>query len=750
MALSQQQKRYIHRPMDAPDKVYELLRLASKGFKLIPLQDNGKEARIKWKETASSSVDVIKSWNAKWRDANWGAATGAASGFVVLDVDGEDGKNSLAALVHSHGDLPKTLTSKTGKGFHYLFRAQKSPLPNRTGMEPGLDIRADGGYIVIPPSIHPNGHRYQWVDANTEVAELPMWLESKIREKSRKVESTKATVRFTTDPAGEQGLSKRVISSGTRNSRLHAEAGKLRGLGYTPEQILPLILVINQSECSPPLDEKEVVALVESAGRYDPDEYRGVHYTDAGNAELMARKYKGQVMYCSDIKSFLVYDGTRYVKDTENKVEWLMKDTLKSWMLATNDDKDEDRRKRTIQHILKSENQNRIKAAVDSLKSEPGLAMSLDQFDQDPWKFNVANGTIDLQTGKLQPPNPADLLMKKSPVTYDPAANCPHWAAFLDSITNGDKDLQGFLQEALGYTLTGNTSEQCLFILHGSGANGKSTFIEIAREVLGDYGMQIPVETLLVRKHEGASNDVAALKGIRFATASEAERGQSLAESKIKQMVAGNDKIAARFLYGEFFEYVPQFKIFLATNWMPKISGTDHGIWRRIRLIPFEVAFLDPKVHPEAPPKRRQDRELGVKLRSELPGILNWMIEGCLRWQKDGLSRPDIVTAATESYREDNDPVGQFISECCEQKGYEPFAVLYESYYEWAEVVRDRPISKKEFSQRLIAKGYVRERKGNASVIAIAGLQLVRVRGLDCSEATVAQRAEKEAAKANL
>ena len=744
------------------DKLNELLRLAAMGFKIFPMHNpvgdgcscgdskcdhQGKHPRINWKESNTTNEDKIKEWNRKWPDANWGSATGSISGYVVLDVDGEAGKKSLVTLVGAYGEIPKTLTSKTGKGFHYLFKAPDIGLPNRTGMEPGLDVRADGGLIVIPPSLHASGNRYQWIDDKTEIADLPEWLETKMRERSKKNELPRLSPAATA--TGHDGIIQAPVSIGQRNSRLHAEAGKLRSLGYSPDLILPLILELNQRECSPPLDESEVAALVESTWRYEPDEHRSIHHTDAGNAELMARKYKGEVLYCPDIKSYLVYDGTRYIKDTENKVEWLMKDALKSWMVAANEDKDEDRRKRTIQHILKSENQNRVKAAVDSLKSEPGMAVGLDNFDRDVWKLNVNNGTINLKTGKLLPHNSADLLMKKSPVKYEPAAKCPNWIGFIDSITNGNAELQGFLQEALGYSLTGDTSEQVLFILHGSGANGKSTFVEIAREVLGDYGMQIPVETLLVRKHEGASNDVAALKGARFATASEAEKGQSLAESKIKQLVAGNDKVAARFLYGEFFEYLPQFKIFLATNWMPKISGTDHGIWRRIRLIPFEVAFLDPKVFPEAPENRRQDRGLGAKLRSELPGILNWMVEGCLRWQKDGLSRPLAVTAATESYREENDPVGQFIAESCDQSGSVSFSTIYEEYFEWATATRDRPINRKEFSQRLVAKGFGRERRGRAGEMTVTGLSLIRIHGMDL-EAGVPQTTEREAAIANL
>ena len=743
--------------MDNTEKINSLLTLAQRGYKLIPIHkavdgkcscgnpacsSMGKHPRIsKWPEQASADEEQIKNWHESWPESNWGAATGRKSGFVALDVDGPAGDNSLAELEALHGKLPQTLTSKTGKGWHYLFAAPQGPLGNSVGMKPGLDVRADGGYIVIPPSAHASGNSYRWLDETAEINDLPSWLESLMRQ--RKPSTRLQEAKQTTSLTQNEILHKRFCEYG-RNNYLHSEAGRLRSLGYEPEAILPLILELNQRKCAPPLDEDEVASLVNSTWRYDPDEFRGIHFTDAGNAELMARKYRGQVLYCPDVNSYLVYDGSRYVKDENSRVEWMMKCTLKEWMTKANQDSDEDRRKRTIQHILKSENQNRIKAAADSLKSEPNISVKLETFDTDIWKFNVANGTLNLKTGILLPHRSEDLLMKKSPVKFDPDAKCPNWVSFMDSITNGDKELQLFLQEALGYSLTGATKEQCIFIMHGNGANGKSTFVEIAREVLGDYGMQIPVETLLVRKHEGASNDVAALKGARFAAASEAEKGQSLAESKIKQLVAGNDKISARFLYGEFFEYVPQFKIFLATNWMPRISGTDQGIWRRIRLIPFAVEFLDPKLHPDAPDNRKQDRALGDKLRAELSGILNWMIEGCLRWQQGGLSRPAVVTAATESYRDDNDPVGQFIGDCCTIKDRcnASFASIYESYYQWAEVNHERAISRKEFSQRLGAKGYARERKGKSGEMHVVGLELVRVPGIDHSSMAEAIKIE--------
>jgi len=308
--------------------------------------------------------------------------------------------------------------------------------------------------------------------------------------------------------------------------------------------------------------------------------------------------------------------------------------------------------------------------------------------------LNVQNGTLDLNTGKLRPHSRAALLTKLSPISYDAAATCPTWEAFLLRVMGGRVHLVDFLRRAVGYTLTGRTDEQCLFLLYGTGANGKSTFLDTLGALLAEYSTQSDFETFEAKDKSGggASSDLARLAGARLVMAVEAESGRRLAESRIKQ-ITGGDMIAARFLFSEFFEFKPQFKLFLAANHKPEVRNNDEGIWRRIKLIPFEE-YIKPA---------ERDPRLMEKLRAELPGILAWAVRGCLEWQADGLATPAEVEAATASYREDMDRLGAFFEDCCLfGRQYRATARdLYGAYEGWCESNGERPMPQRSFGLRL-------------------------------------------------
>jgi len=277
------------------------------------------------------------------------------------------------------------------------------------------------------------------------------------------------------------------------------------------------------------------------------------------------------------------------------------------------------------------------------------------------------------------------------------------WDRFLDKVMAGNARMIGFLQKAIGWALTGDMREQVMFILFGTGANGKSTFLNVIMELFGNYAKSTQPDSFVKKHGNGISNDIARLCGTRFVMTCEIDEGQHLSETLIKQ-ITGQDKLTARFLYGEFFEFLPTFKVFMATNQSPEIRGNDYGIWRRIKIIPFPVMIS----------YEERDFNLMDKLRTEYAGILNWMIEGCLLWQKEGLGEPDEMRTAITEYRDDMDIISSFLQECCETEGQEQARIrsgdLYSAFASWCSRAGEEPYSKRMFAIYLESMGFQKGR----------------------------------------
>jgi len=431
-------------------------------------------------------------------------------------------------------------------------------------------------------------------------------------------------------------------------------------------------------------------------------EYMGFTLTDLGNAQRLVHRHGKDLRFLHLWGKWLLWNGTRWVKDDTGEIYRRAKDTVKSIYAEASEVDDAEKREAIAKHALKSESNLRIKAMCSLAESEPGIPITPDQLDANPWLLNCPNGVLDLQTGKLREHRREDYLTKIIPIEFTESATCPRWIEFLNQIMDGNQNLIDFLQKAVGYSMTGDTREQTLFFLYGLGSNGKSTFLDVIKKVLGDYAMQMSPDTLMMKDRGGGiPNDIARLRGARFVAASEIEEGRRLAEVQIKELTGG-DTITARFLHQEFFEFKPEFKLFLAGNHKPRIKGTDEGIWRRIRLIPFTVII----------PEDKRDKSLPDKLRNELPGILNWAIEGCLMWQREGLGMPDEVKAATDSYRSEMDVIAAFIEENCliNKQIITPAAQLYKTYTSWCEESGERAISQRAFGMKLTERGFTRTR----------------------------------------
>jgi putative DNA primase/helicase len=421
--------------------------------------------------------------------------------------------------------------------------------------------------------------------------------------------------------------------------------------------------------------------------------------TDLGNAERFVDAHHDRVLWCPARKSFLCWDGKRYAWDERGEVVKLVHATARSIFHEAADAEDAQEQKAITKWAIASQNESRINAMLS--QSKPYLAVGMEELDRDPWLINFQNGTLDLRTDKLKAHNPADLITKIVPEDYDPDASCPRFKRFLKEALVDDALIK-FVKRYSGYTLTGITRERMLAILYGFGKNGKTTLVELMHEVLGDYARNTDVETLLIKKYQGVGNDVAALKGARFVSAAEVEKGRRLAESKIKQLT-GRDTVTARFLFGENFDFKPEFKLWLSTNNKPIIQGTDDAIWDRIRLIPFRQRFDGSKADPKLPDK----------LRNELAGVLAWMVEGCLEWQEHGLEEPKTVTDATKQYREEMDTLAAFLDETCViGPMYRVLAEsLYQRYAMWCDKSGERKDPKKAFVARLEERGFDRRRE---------------------------------------
>lgn len=433
---------------------------------------------------------------------------------------------------------------------------------------------------------------------------------------------------------------------------------------------------------------------------------RMIGFDDSGNGTRFLDAYGDRVRYSYYANRWLYYDGRRWKWDYEGAIYKMADAVIFQRMPAERGlyTDDEGVAKEFEKWLKKTRS---VSGRMNMVKSaEHNSAIRPDELDNHDMLLCTTNGMINLKTGELLPHDRGKMITRISPVDYTDKIDCPRWIDFLDTIFAGDKELIDYIQRAVGYTLTGSTAEQCTFFLYGDGRNGKSTFLSILREVMGDYAANVQPESLMVRNNVGApGGDIARLNGARLATSEEPSDGMRLNESLVKQLTGGG-RITAAKKYENEIEFDAKFKLWMAMNHRPIIRGLDEGMWRRIHLIPFTVRIPDDKL----------DKNLIYKLRAELPGILKWAVDGCLLWQREGgLNKPASVVAETKSYKMDMDAIGRFVDDCCDPAGTVGAMELYNAYKSWAQDRNEYVFTSTAFG-REIGKRYEKTRTARGNV----------------------------------
>ena len=445
-----------------------------------------------------------------------------------------------------------------------------------------------------------------------------------------------------------------------------------------------------------------------------PDSFRG---TDFRLAERMVEQFGEDICHVEGM-GWLLWDGRRWDVDRSGAIMRLAKAAARTIWKDVDREADDATRAALSKWAGQSESYARLVAAEKLARTELEVVANVEHLDALPYDLNCLDGTIDLRTGVIRGHRRSDLITKLAPFEYDPSAAAPTWYAFLERVLP-DVAVREYVQKAVGYSASGRVSEHVLFLMLGSGENGKSVFLRAMHKLLGDYARVAESGLLLAHRSDRHPTGIADLRGARFVSTSEPDRGRPLAESLVKQLTGG-DRVTARRMRKDFTEFTPTWTIWMAANDRPEIRGTDHGIWRRVKLIPFDVTI----------PAAEQDRKIDDKLEAEMSGIMAWVVAGAVRYEREGLSpEPDAVRLAIAEYRSESDTLGRFIEERCQLSPTFSVSVgdLFDAWRDWCEQQGENPGSGVAFGRKMTHGPVERTRTGSSR--GYAGIRL-----LDCEE----------------
>lgn len=712
---------------------------------------------------ATNDPKVLAEWRARYPDANWGMPTGAVSGYDVFDIDlprpekgkTADGRKTFVELERIHGEVNTRVVITPSGGMHLYFQARPD-VEKAADPLPGIDVKSDGGYVVIPPS-EIDGEPYRWLDGldltRAPAAPWPEWLLEIVRKKDR-APAAPAPQPATFDggtawgdksilliaeelasvPAGGRDNKRnaicfrvgRMVAAGhvsyddalsamlmaCERNGLHDDLGD-RELRKRCESGLSDGMAAGPTGPSPkPRRKKAAVAVAESpVNQTTPDVVPAAPErelrTELGNARRIVRLH-GKDMRYSAARGWVIWDGKRWKPDDTGEADRRSQAAIVSMLddaktMGASEDAES-----LVKWAIKSQKAGVIEASLRLARTQAAVALTPAAFDRHPYLLNVENGTLDLRTGEIRAHRQEDLITKLCPVKYDPAAFSPLWQQTVEKFLP-DPEIRSFVQRYLGSCLTGDPSDQAFAVFCGGGGNGKTTILETATRILGDYFVGTPFSTLTAKRDQsGSTADLASLAGARFVLAAEPPERITLNASTVKYLTGG-DTITARLLYRDFFSFVPEFKLALMTNYRPNIEENSHAIWRRVHLVPFGVRIPD------------SDRIEGFKERiweEGREGAFRWLVEGCMEWQTERLNPPDAIRAANAEYRSEEDEFGSFIEEkTAEIAGSVTRAsALVSAYNKWAKENGADGMSAKALAGKLRQRG-LRNRKSDGVMV---------------------------------
>lgn len=697
----------------------------ARGWSVFPLH-NKRLPALPWERFQTEKLhDVGNLFDSTW---GIGCALGAVSGVVRLDVDSDE---AAAEAKRRYGEL-NTLTFRTQSGgagyiFEYAPGVETEVLWKGSGPHSELRLLSGGRYTVLPPT-----PGYEWADADAAIVPVPRALadellsratERALRELEREVAPTVVDLG---DELVEEALN--ALSPDRVDDRdswlkvgmaLHS-AGEhhldtwvrwsARSLKFEDGECEKLWATFRRSGR---VTIRTLVFLAKQDGWEAPNLHEPL--TDVGNGRTLARSCVGKAIHCREWKKWLWWDGARWRSDAELDVTAEQKRIVRERQLRavrsiaalTGDDEAKQRKVKGIGKVVAwctvSESAGRIHAALDMARSEAGILVDLDKLDGKPWLLNCANGIVDLRTGELYPHDPDLYLTQLCPTEYFPEAVAPRWCQFLDEVFEGKTELVKWVQKFLGYCCTGVVSEHMLPIFYGGGRNGKSTLVKTVARVLGpDYAGTTPSGYLAQTRGEAHPTKFVVLYGKRFVADLETSDDMKLNEDMVKR-ITGGDEITARRMKEDFWSFEPTHKLVLATNYEPKVKGFDVAIWARLKKVPFLVSFLG-----------REDHSLKDKLEAEASGILAWLVQGCLAWQREGLIDVADIAMATEQYRSEQDTVSQFFADRVGRFAGEKLRKTDAAgaYRAWCAANASEPVSAKAFGAGMAKQGVASDDTG--------------------------------------